>query len=106
MRETCGYLLDPHTAVATCVAKKLMDAKFCASLASGRDSASPLLGDVPVVVAATATPYKFPETCLRAFGADVLTDPPPSFKDLETLPIAQKKIVEINEIDQAVKDLF
>ena len=90
MREACGYLLDPHTAVATCVARKL---------------GYPTDG-LPCVVAATATPYKFPETCLRAFGADVLTDPPPSFKDLETLPIAQKKIVEINEIDQAVKDLF
>ena len=90
MREACGYLLDPHTAVATAVAKKLGYPK----------------GGVPCVVAATATPYKFPETCLRAFGADVLTDPPPSFRDLEKLPIAQTKIVEINEIDQAVKDLF
>ena len=90
MREACGYLLDPHTAVATAVAKKL---------GYPRDG-------VPCVVAATATPYKFPETCLRAFGADVLTDPPPSFRDLEQLPIAQKKIVEIGEIDQAVRDLF
>ena len=90
MREACGYLLDPHTAVATAVAKKLGYPK----------------DGVPCVVAATATPYKFPETCKRAFGADVLTDPPPSFRDLEKLPIAQKKIVEINEIDQAVKDLF
>ena len=90
MREACGYLLDPHTAVATAVAKELGYPK----------------DGVPCVVAATATPYKFPETCKRAFGADVLTDPPPSFRDLETLPIAQKKIVEINEIDQAVKDLF
>ena len=90
MREACGYLLDPHTAVATCVAKKLGLPK----------------DGVPCVVAATATPYKFPETCRRAFGADVLTDPPPSFRDLETLPIAQKKIVEIGEIDQAVKELF
>ena len=90
MREACGYLLDPHTAVATCVAKKLGYPK----------------DGVPCVVAATATPYKFPETCKRAFGADVLTDPPPSFRDLEKLPIAQKKIVEIGEIDQAVRDLF
>ena len=90
MREACGYLLDPHTAVATCVAKKLGYPK----------------DGVPCVVAATATPYKFPETCRRAFGADVFTDPPPSFRDLETLPIAQKKIVEIGEIDQAVRDLF
>ena len=106
MREACGYLLDPHTAVATAVAKKLLDARSCASRASGKDSASPLLGDVPVAVAATATPYKFPETCRRAFGADVLTDPPPSFRDLEKLPIAQKKIVEIGGIDPAVRELF
>ena len=90
MREACGYLLDPHTAVATAVAKKL---------GYPRDG-------VPCVVAATATPYKFPETCKRAFGADELTDPPPSFRDLEKLPIAQKKVVEIGEIDQAVRELF
>ncbi|MBQ0032381.1 MAG: threonine synthase, partial [bacterium] len=90
MREACGYLLDPHTAVATAVAKKLGYPK----------------DGVPCVVAATATPYKFPETCKRAFGAGVLTDPPPSFRDLEKLPIAQRKIVEIGEIDQAVRELF
>ena len=92
MRETCGYVLDPHTAVGTCVAKKLI--------------ADGTLGDLPVVVAATATPYKFPETCARAFGEDVLTDPPPSFRDLETLPIAQKKVVDVKDIDEAIKELF
>lgn len=90
MRETSDYLLDPHTAVATCVAKKLGFPK----------------DGVPCVVAATATPYKFPETCQRAFGADVLTDPPPHFKELETLPIVQKQVVDIAEIDQTVKNLF
>lgn len=90
MREACGYLLDPHTAVATAVAKKLGFPK----------------DGVPCVVAATATPYKFPETCARAFGAEVLTDPPPSFRELEKLPIAQKEIVSIDKIDQAVKELF
>ena len=90
MREACGYLLDPHTAVGTCVARKL---------------GFPQDG-VPCVVAATATPYKFPETCRRAFGADVLTDPPPSFRELETLPIAQKKVVDIDGIDDAVRELF
>ncbi len=106
MREASGYLLDPHTAVATAVAKKLLDARSCASLTSGEDTASPLLGDVPVVVAATATPYKFPETCMRAFGEDVLTDPPPSFRDLEKLPIAQTKICDVDKIDEAVRELF
>ena len=90
MRETCGYLLDPHTAVATAVAKKL---------GYPRDG-------VPCVVAATATPYKFPETCKRAFGADVLTDPPPSFRDLEKLPIAQTRVCDVDKIDQEVTRLF
>ena len=90
MREAAGYLLDPHTAVATAVAKKL---------------GLPDSG-VPCVVAATATPYKFPETCLRAFGSDVLTCPPPSFRDLENLPVVQKQVVDIDGIDQAVKELF
>lgn len=86
MKEACGYILDPHTAVATAVARKL--------------------GYMDAVIAATATPYKFPETCARAFGEDVLTDPPPSFKDLESLPIVQTKVVDLAGIDQAVKDLF
>ena len=90
MREACGYLLDPHTAVATAVAKKLGYPK----------------DGVPCVVAATATPYKFPETCKRAFGADVLTDPPPSFRDLEKLPIAQTRVCDVDKIDQEVTRLF
>ena len=44
MRQACGYVLDPHTAVATAVARRL-----------GLPS-----DGVPCVVAATATPYKFP----------------------------------------------
>lgn len=86
----CGYILDPHTAVATCVARKL------GYPASGR----------PLVVAATATPYKFPETCLRAFGKDLLTNPPPSFAALETARITQTKVVEVSGIDDAVRELF
>ena len=90
MREACGYVLDPHTAVATCVARKL-----------GLD------GDgIPVVIAATATPYKFPETCAKAFGEDVLDNPPPSFRDLEKLPVAQNKVVDVDGIDAAVRELF
>ena len=86
LRMACGYLVDPHTAVATCVAKRL---------------GYPQDG-VPCVVAATATPYKFPETCRRAFGADVLDDPPPSIRALESLPVVQREVVDIGEIDQAV----
>ena len=90
MRDACGYVLDPHTAVATAVARKL---------------GLPADG-IPCVVAATATPYKFPETCMRAFGENVLTDPPPSFAALETAPITQTKVVDISGIDDAVRELF
>ena len=90
MREECGYLVDPHTAVATCVARRLGYPK----------------DGVPCVVAATATPYKFPETCMRAFGEDVLTSPPPCIRDLEGLPIAQKSVVDVGEIPSAVRALF
>ena len=90
MREACGYLVDPHTAVATAVAKKL---------------GYPQSG-VPCVIAATATPYKFPETCLKAFGGDVLDCPPPSIADLDRLPQVQKDIVDVDGIAQAVRSLF
>ena len=90
MREKCGYELDPHTAVATAVARALGYPK----------------GGNALVVAATATPYKFPETCERAFGADVLKNPPPSFAELETLPVVQTEVVELDGIDDAVRSLF
>ena len=89
MRDSCGYVPDPHTAVAVHVARSLGYPR----------------GGTPAVVAATATPYKFPETCLRAFGADVLSDPPKSFRDLETLPVAQKAVVDVSGIDDAVRGL-
>ena len=88
--DTRGYIVDPHTAVATCVARKL------GLPANGK----------PCVVAATATPYKFPETCLRAFGEDVLCDPPPSFAALESAPVTQRQVVDVAEMDDAVRALW
>lgn len=90
MRQACGYVLDPHTAVATAVARRL-----------GLPS-----DGVPCVVAATATPYKFPETCMRAFGEGVLTAPPPAFAALETAPITQTDVVDVSGIDDSVRALF
>ena len=93
MRETfrrSGYVLDPHTAVAVCAARKLGYPKH------GR----------ACVVAATATPYKFPETCLRAYGRDLLENPPPSFKDLEARPVTQNTVIDVSGIDDAVRGLF
>jgi threonine synthase len=51
--ETCGALVDPHTATAVEVALRA---------AAGLD---PL---TPIVVAATASPFKFPRVCLEALG--------------------------------------
>lgn len=90
MHAVCDYILDPHTAVATHVARHY-------------DMPQP---GYEAVIAATATPYKFPETCYRAYKGDILTDPPPSFKELETLPIAQTKVVDVDGIDAAVRELF
>ena len=90
MRADSRYILDPHTAVATCVARKLGFPK----------------DGVPCVVAATATPYKFPETCLRAFGENVLYSLPPAFAALESAPITQTKVVDIQGIDDAVRECF
>ena len=89
MRESAGYLVDPHTAVATFVARKL-------GLPRG----------APCVVAATATPYKFPETCLRAFGGDVLAEPPPSIAGLDRLPVVQTRVCDVDGIDDEVRRLF
>ena len=90
MRQACGYVLDPHTAVATAVARK------CGLPSDG----------VPCVVAATATPYKFPETCMRAFGEDVLTAPPPAFAALGAAPITQTEVVDVSGMDDSVRALF
>ncbi|MBO5940968.1 MAG: threonine synthase [Kiritimatiellae bacterium] len=89
MREACGYVLDPHTAVATAVARKL-------GLPDG----------APCVIAATATPYKFPETCQRAFSMDVLDNLPPAFAALESAAVTQNKVVDVEGIDDAVRELF
>ena len=90
LHDHCGYIVDPHTAVATAVARKLGYPK----------------DGLPCVVAATATPYKFPETCLRAFGTDVLTNPPAAFAALEKAPITQTQVVDVAGIDAAVRALF
>ncbi len=90
MHDACGYILDPHTAVATAVARKLNYPQ----------------DGIPCVIAATATPYKFPETCERAFGTDILDNPPPSFAALEKAPITQTLVVDVDGIDAAIKALF
>lgn len=55
-KEMYGYLPDTHTAVALDAAKKYRTE-------SGSSS--------PILVAATASPFKFPQTILKALGEEV-----------------------------------
>ena len=87
--DECGFQIDPHTAVASFVARR-------AGL--GRE--------VPCVVAATATAHKFPETCRAAFGGDRLGPKPPAFERLETMPEAQKEVCETAEMESVVRRLI
>lgn len=50
-----GYVLDPHTAVAIKVVEDLKE------------------DETPVLVASTASPFKFPETVLKALGEEDLS---------------------------------
>ena len=42
----------------------------------------------------------------RAFGENVLASPPPSFAALETAPVTQTQVVDVDGIDAAVRELF
>ena len=63
----CGYLCDPHTAVALHVAQEYKEQRGAGT---------------PLVVLSTASPYKFPAAVLRAVGGDLSGD---EFEQMETL---------------------
>lgn len=90
MRCESDYIVDPHTAVATFVAR---------SLGYPRDG-------VPLVVAATATPFKFPETCRQAFGRDLDGQPPAGLRGLESLDVIHKRVVDVDGVRDAVVSLL
>jgi len=105
--EDTGYLIDPHTAVASSVYDKYVSAT----------------GDkTPTVIASTASPYKFTRTVMKAIGQDdesksdlELTEdlgkaanvPEPSaISDIKKGEIFHKKVVEVSEMQQAVCDFL
>ena len=55
--RSCGILVDPHTATAVEVAVR---------------AAGSLQPAAPVVVASTASPFKFPRACLEALGEPII----------------------------------
>lgn len=103
-RET-GFLADPHTAVGWKVLKDLRSH-------NGDDG-------VPALIAATASPWKFPTTMLRALtgtcSADdfenlralaAFTHEPPALAELEHAPILHTAHCARDGVSGAVRDIF
>lgn len=89
-----NYVIDPHTAVAWCVAEKYQK--------RSRDNK-------PMVIVSTASPYKFNESVLKALGEKISSDcfenlqtlaeknkvaPPKNLKNLQDAEILHKTICE------------
>ena len=103
--EQSGYVVDPHTAVASAVAQRY---------AGGKDDA------VPVAVVSTASPFKFPASVLGAVApdrvcadefemADALADAggiqiPAAVLQLKNAEIRHRTVCAVNEMKQTVKD--
>ena len=102
--DRTGYVIDPHTAVASCVYEKYK--------ADTGDKAK-------AVIASTASPYKFTGSVMRAIGqncdgkddfqlANELsalsgTEIPRAVEEIRTAPVLHDTVVEISEMKEAVK---
>lgn len=98
--QQSGYLCDPHTAVAFCVANSFTQQQTN-----------------PWIILSTASPYKFPVSVLRALGKDInctefealqflkeqtKTEIPVQIQQLEHLPERFDKIISPKKIVDAV----
>lgn len=98
--STTGYLLDPHSATASVAARR-----------SGARN--------PVMVLATASPFKFANTVARAIGLEPRADEfdtiealadraglpvPERLRTLRNAPERQRRIVEPTEVEDAILD--
>ncbi|MDD6380706.1 MAG: threonine synthase [Lachnospiraceae bacterium] len=102
--DDTGYVLDPHTAVASAVYQKFL-----------KDTGD----DKPVVIASTASPYKFTRTVMQAIGhddpsktdlelTDVLSDVsgmkiPQAIEEIKTAPVRHKTTCQVDEMPSVVK---
>ena len=102
--ESCGYLIDTHTAVAAGVYKSYRSKS----------------GDrTPTVIASTASPYKFTGSVLSAIDPGYSSDDdfdkadrlyelskvpiPKAVSEIRTAPILHKTICEVDEMEKTVK---
>ena len=105
--ETQGYVIDPHTAVASFVC----------------DAYRQQTGDqTPVVIASTASPFKFAQDVLASLGEDTdgmdpmaLVDKlsaltglplPPAVEEVRTAPVLHKMVIRPEDMKKTVKELL
>lgn len=102
--KSYGYLCDPHTAVAlNCADRYANDVDYT----------------TPMLVASTASPYKFPAAVLSAIGGDVPAEdfacvaqlesksgvcPPANLSSLQSKAVRFTKVIEKEEIDACVDE--
>ena len=105
--EKTGYVLDPHTAVASGVYRKYV--------ADTKD-------ETPTVVASTASPYKFTRSVMHAVDPSLdgksdfeLVDEltrisgvkiPQAIEEIRTAPVLHNTVCEIEEMPKVVRDFL
>ena len=107
MYDTCGYVMDTHTAVASCVYHKYQE--------ESKDTTK-------TVIASTASPYKFTRSVMDALHKDSgkMTDfelvdelsrisgvkVPAAIEEIRTAPVLHDMVVETAEMKDAVKKIL
>ncbi|HIZ08507.1 MAG TPA: threonine synthase [Candidatus Eubacterium avistercoris] len=105
--ESCGYVLDTHTAVAAGVYKK-----YCKET---QDTTK-------TVIASTASPYKFTRSVMNAIDEkyDAMTDfqlinelskisgvkIPQAIEDIRTAPVLHNRVCEVEAMPDVVKEIL
>ncbi|MDR1834861.1 MAG: threonine synthase [Fusobacteriaceae bacterium] len=107
--DDCGYLMDPHTAVARTVFEDF------------KKSRGELLGDYETVILSTASPYKFSRDVIRAFEKTGAEDEfllmerlykktgveiPAPLRNLAGKEIRHSDVIEIGEMERLIGDLL
>ena len=104
--EKTGYVLDTHTAVASFVCRNYFEENSI----------------VPVVVASTASPYKFARSVMTAIDSKyesmddfVLIDElnrisgvsvPKAIEEIRNAPVLHKKVIDVDQMEAAVKEFL
>ncbi len=103
--EDTGYVLDPHTAVASAAVRKIRKEE-----------------DVPLLIASTASPFKFARSVMDAIGKDLPDVPdmelidalseagnlpvPKAVEELRNAPVLHRKNAEIDKMKETVEDFL